>query len=848
MAVDVSGEVIIAGSYSQQIFIPVPGDFEEYDTYHVYTSSGYCNDAEYRTFRALNSAGNADAVIAKIFDLDRSPFDYYRRTGASCDRSYIGVCQGGSGCPDSLSFCGSGFISSYSNTISVGPTFTYQWSNGSGANGISVSQSGYYGVTQTSLDGCFVSEDSIYVNIDPSPPQPLISDNLVLNSNASNPQDVILCSPDSVLLTGSGFGGNSHGWVGPSNSATTSVWATEEGSYQFSYTDANGCIASNSVEVVIDSLFAPIVPAMLCITDIDGNDSLSFCEGESFIMHLFDTITNPNGLMICIEDAQVIWNASPNTVSYSAETICPTISNSFTPQQSGDYLIEATILRINHCDTDIVTVSRSVYVELFPVPNLGPVNISIIGNTHICPGDSVLLVATESINYLWNGPGVSGMTNDSIWVYQQGNYSVSTSASDTNEYGCTASVSAQAAVFVQVQSQPIITMQPSNGVICPNDFVNIYCNGSGSFLWQGPNGPIGGNVANVAVNVPGTYYCIRTDSYGCEIVSNSVEIEQYATPFILTSVEPIICEGSSITLSAVSSPGSVIDWQPPLSGNDPDQTVSAEGIYSCHVTSCGIQTEVSVNVEVSNVSAVISVAGPSTVCEGDSVLLQANPGQVSYQWNPTGWQGTELTVYESGTYTLTTQDEHGCNAVSDPINVTMIENNVLPPLVNDTAICPNGYAVLHAVANGTVYWYDDPFSETPLHIGPSYTTPNLSSGTSYFVQQKSSYCPSEKAAVQVEMDDCEGIEVSTVFTPNGDGINDVFYFPQKGGTCFHCRIYNRWGKLLYQWEDANEGWNGTVQSTGELVQDGVYYYLLDFCDYQTESIQKTGFLHVMGTR
>lgn len=848
ITVDQLGEAIVAGTFQQQIYFPVPDDFEDHDTYPVYSGNSYCSDSEYKRFRATNSSGNTDAVIAKVFDADREPYDYYWRTGSGCDRSLVGVCIGGSLCPDTLTFCGQGVLSSYSNTIQVGPSFTYQWSTGSGAPSLSVNQSGYYSVTQTSADGCFVSEDSAYAVINPNPDQPLISDGLGINVDEVFTEEIILCAPDSVLLTASGFGNNPHGWSGSNTSNTDEVWATEEGNYFFSYTDQNGCMSENSVSVIIDSLFPPVVPEMICITDMDGNDSLIFCEGQSFSMHIFDTISNPSGLLNCIEDAVVTWNVNPATVGYSGQTSCGTWINTLTPEQTGEYLIEATILRINHCDTDMVMVSRSIYVELLPLPNLGPLDIGIIGDTHLCPGDSILLVATEAINYLWGGSGIVGSTNDSVWVFQQGTYTVSTNASDTNEYGCIASVSASASVFVQAQPQPVITMQPGNGVICPNDSVIISCNGTGDFQWQGPSGPIGGNESTVPVNVPGIYYCIRTDQYDCEVVSNSVEVDQYATPFILTSGEPILCEGETIDLSAVSNPGSTISWQPPLSGNSISQTVSQAGTYSCFITSCGIETEAEVNVVASEVTASISVVGSSTVCEGDSVILQANEGQSTYTWNPNGTPGTELTVFETGSYSLTTTDENGCTEVSEPVDVTMVENNLTPPLASDTAICPNGYAILTASAGGVIYWYNNAYSESPIETGSTYITPNLNQNSTYYVQQKGTYCTSERASVQVEMDDCEGIETPNVFSPNGDGINDVFYFPQKGGKCFRCRIYSRWGRLLYEWTDQNQGWDGSIQPFGGTVQDGVYYYLLDYCDYKEMFIQEAGFLEVLGTR
>lgn len=852
ITINSEGHPIIAGSYLERIFLPVSSAFQIHNTVSVeFSAIGYCNDPYYGNFRELISAGNSDAFITSIFDTDREPYDYYVRSGSGCDRPYVGVCIGGSSCPDTVTFCGSGVVSRYSNVIAAGPDFTYQWSNGSTGTGISVGQSGYVNVTQTTIDGCFVSEDSIYVVIDPNPPKPLISDNLVVNSEALNPEELFLCAPDSVLLTGSGYGSNTPNWTGPISSGSAEVWVTEEGVYTFSYIDQNGCLADNEIEVNIDSLFSPIVPEMVCWIDTDENDSIALCEGQAFLMYIYDTISNPEGDLQCIQNAEVFWNVTPGTISYSSSTLCtPSTSNNFAPEESGEYLIEATVLRINHCDTDEVQISRTIYVELYPLPIIEPLEVEISGQNHICPGDSTLLVASEAPNYQWVGPGIGIVYNDSVWVSEEGVFTVSTGVSDTSQYGCIASVSDVESITITISSQPLVEMTPANGVICPNDSVLLECTGTGDFQWQGSSGTIGENLPSVLVNEPGTYYCILTDEYGCEIVSNSVEIDQYATPLILLGGSPILCEGQSIQLSTVTSPGSVLSWQPPLSGSDPEQTVDQPGVYTCLVSSCGIQTPASVEILASDVMAEITVLGQATVCEGDTVLLQANSGQSSYEWNPTGSQEMELMVHQSGTFTVTAFDATGCSMTSEPITVTMVVNTVMPPLVNDTAICPNGYAELTALAmaNGTVYWYEDELAEMLLEVGPVFTTPNLEQSITYFVQQKSAFCPSDLAPVIVSIDDCEGIEVSNVFSPNGDGINDVFYFPQKGGTCFDCSIYNRWGRLLYRWQDANDGWDGTIQISGASVKDGVYYYILNFCDYAEKPISETGFIQVLGSR
>ena len=62
------------------------------------------------------------------------------------------------------------------------------------------------------------------------------------------------------------------------------------------------------------------------------------------------------------------------------------------------------------------------------------------------------------------------------------------------------------------------------------------------------------------------------------------------------------------------------------------------------------------------------------------------------------------------------------------------------------------------------------------------------------------------------------------FSPNGDGINDVFKAKEWQSLVeFHAYIYNRWGQKLYEWTDPAGGWDGTYK--GSDVKDGVYFIL-----------------------
>lgn len=82
--------------------------------------------------------------------------------------------------------------------------------------------------------------------------------------------------------------------------------------------------------------------------------------------------------------------------------------------------------------------------------------------------------------------------------------------------------------------------------------------------------------------------------------------------------------------------------------------------------------------------------------------------------------------------------------------------------------------------------------------------------------------------------------IQTAFTPNGDGVNDVFEIKQKGITEWHLQIYDRWGKLVWETYDVNEYWDGTHRESGKQAQQGAYSYQIDLVWYRGRYFNKMG--------
>ncbi|MCW3104086.1 MAG: hypothetical protein JWO09_2526 [Bacteroidetes bacterium] len=81
--------------------------------------------------------------------------------------------------------------------------------------------------------------------------------------------------------------------------------------------------------------------------------------------------------------------------------------------------------------------------------------------------------------------------------------------------------------------------------------------------------------------------------------------------------------------------------------------------------------------------------------------------------------------------------------------------------------------------------------------------------------------------------------VPNVFTPNGDGSNDVWRVSSDGMSSFHCTIYNRWGIKIAEWDGIEQGWNGNGSP------DGTYYYIIHAKTLGDADIDQQGYIQLL---
>ncbi|MDQ3109040.1 MAG: gliding motility-associated C-terminal domain-containing protein [Bacteroidota bacterium] len=89
------------------------------------------------------------------------------------------------------------------------------------------------------------------------------------------------------------------------------------------------------------------------------------------------------------------------------------------------------------------------------------------------------------------------------------------------------------------------------------------------------------------------------------------------------------------------------------------------------------------------------------------------------------------------------------------------------------------------------------------------------------------------------------VESPNIFTPNNDGTNDYFSFIGQNLRSVNCEIFNRYGTLVYKWDDPDGRWDGTNIQTRQPVSEGVYYFVAHIENYEGKPVEVKGFIQLV---
>ena len=344
------------------------------------------------------------------------------------------------------------------------------------------------------------------------------------------------------------------------------------------------------------------------------------------------------------------------------------------------------------------------------------------------------------------------------------------------------------------------------------DMVNIVCPDSTSYGQVA--GQDGFGPHTVYPTQTTTYYGIVSDTLHGNSATDSITITVIPQPEIDLGPDTAACDGEIITLT----PGQGFDtYQWSTGYTNADILLEMSGVYSVTVTnsyddvSCFDSDTITV-VFVPNVNIDL---GQDT-CSKEMMILDATQPypNISYLWS-TGSKNPILQIPNSGTYWVSAIDStyHICGD-ADTINVRIIPDAIVS-LPNMITMCSHESYILSASQpNNNIYefiWSNG--STEPVYV---INTPDAGI---YDISVKVIGCDTVYGSTNVIVENCEVI-IPNIITPNGDGINDRFYitnvefYPNS-----EIKIYNRWGKLIYENSNYQGDWDASNLS------DGTYYYI-----------------------
>jgi gliding motility-associated-like protein len=293
----------------------------------------------------------------------------------------------------------------------------------------------------------------------------------------------------------------------------------------------------------------------------------------------------------------------------------------------------------------------------------------------------------------------------------------------------------------------------------------------------------------------------------------------------LTSI-PVNCNGGhNGSASITADEGAVQHFTYAWSAGKPDTMSMVSGLgagtYTVTVTDAyGCISTTSAVINQPPPITVPTTTTPSTCWKSNgqaSALASGGIPAYSYSWSTSG-TGTSISDVIAGTYTVTVTDGHGCTQT----NTAAVTNDIGPAATATASIDsikPGASTVLTATGNGTYLW--SPSAGLSCDTCTN-TTVSPKQTTRYCVVVTNKNTCTDTACVDVYV--ALNLLIPNVFSPNGDGINDVFTITAEGYKDLQVVIFDRWGLKMADWNGLMGGWNGKTMS-GKDAPASVYYFI-----------------------
>ncbi|MFN6040014.1 MAG: PKD domain-containing protein, partial [Bacteroidota bacterium] len=508
------------------------------------------------------------------------------------------------------------------------------------------------------------------------------------------------------------------------NSGSTYLWNTASttqtllvntnGNYKATVTLANGCAASDSVDITLN---VPTKPQLGADTITCG--AITLDAGYPNSTYLWSTGANTQALLISASGTYSVTVTDQNNC-VGSDTIVVTVSSKPVVNLGADTTLcqGENLLLSAQPGFNYLWSNSSTSQSINPV-NSGLYWVDVINPSSLCTGrDSILVVFKQKpskplgsdtvscnavvlnannfgANYLWN----TGSTTQTINASSTGDYSVIISGLN----GCSEKDTIN--VTVNVVS---VNLGP-NQIGCSYSILPLDAGTGSSYLWS-----TGSTSQSIQPAGSGLYSVVVTDAFGCTGTGTAV-ITVNPSPIKPFGNDTTVCAG--LLLNALNA-GSTYQWSGLSIATTQTINANVSGQYVVDITGANsCVTKDTINLSVNTV-ANVNLGNDTTPCQYTPFALNAGPA-ASYVWS-TGATTQTIQLSLSANYWVTTTDALGCTD-TDSINVVFKSS----PIVNlgvDTSAC--GFYVLNAQNTGLSYLWNN---------GSLTQTTNVTNSGSYYV-------------------------------------------------------------------------------------------------------------------
>ncbi|MFM9984446.1 MAG: gliding motility-associated C-terminal domain-containing protein, partial [Flavobacteriales bacterium] len=618
-------------------------------------------------------------------------------------------------------------------------------------------------------------------------------------------------------------------------------------------------------EIVSDPGNAVICPGASLVLDAQNADSYSWIGplGEDLGDEQSITVSAPGNYVCeitigdCVQESNVIeaqLYATPYILALPNTDLCETGMVTLIVQSFPDAIIEwqaplsgsatyQNVFEPNVYSVQVEFCNIVTEVEVEVILSLPEATISASSDI-LCPGGSITLTANDGMSdYTWM-PG--GQHTSSIIITQPGSYSVQVETDN----GC----EAESETFT-IDIYPINAPNVSNTSVCFGEQASLTANGQGIYWATDQFGFDVVAESNTYLTPPITeseVYFVFAEDENCSSLGNDVVISIYPSSTVsISATDSAFCAGQNLSLTSQQSAGIQYTWTLPNGNNANGITLTINNLepadngwyfFQGSDNNCDSSIDsIFINVENPQNDGLIAESDLG-VCVNSELIVTTSQVSDDYSWTTPLGNFDESTIVvddanynAEGTWVLVVPGTY-CATNTDTVHVNVVPYPEIN-LIDSTIFCDGGYMMAHVTAGYDIYIWNtgDTDNEAIVPVDG-------------FIHVEAINLPgcSDRDSAYVENIDCI-YEFPNIFTPDGNSENEYVDFGWLRIPIDEVLIFNRWGNLIRNLETAPFIWNGRTEA-GELVSDGVYYYIVKSGNPGKHFRNLSGYIHVLGEK